>query len=100
MAISARGGLALVRGLLQLRARSPGPAQSLLPFACSLANSLLLNVGDRAVRDELLRGKLLAPTEQAVDFNSWADNNPTRTWLRKYWLTSTFRGTPRYHVST
>jgi hypothetical protein len=64
-----------------------------------MANSLLFNVNDRSLQERLLRGWLLAPTERAEDLNLWADDNPTRTWLRRYWLTSHYRGTQRYHAA-
>ena len=97
--LSSRGGLALLRGLLNMKTKAPALANSLIPYACWMANPLLLNMNDRSAEERVLRGHLLAPKERAEDLNLWADDNPTRTWLRRYWLTSNYRGTPRYHAA-
>ena len=97
--LSSRGGLALLRSLLKLKPNAPSLANSLIPYACWMANPLLLNMNDRQAEERVLRGNLLAPRERAEDLNLWADDNPTRTWLRRYWLTSNYRGTPRYHAA-
>jgi len=100
MALAARSSLAALRSALSLRATAPAVAASIIPYAASSANSLLMGVGNRALQEELLRGCLLAPNERVEDMYAWADDNPTRAWLRRWWLDHAYRGTPRYTAAS
>jgi len=100
MALACKASLGLLRGTLRARGTVPGLAQAFIPYACSIANSLLQGVENKGLQDQLIRKGLLAPSERAEDMALWADDNATRAWLRKWWLSNTYRGTARYHAAS
>mmetsp|Transcript_48533 Transcript_48533/g.97643 ORF Transcript_48533/g.97643 Transcript_48533/m.97643 type:complete len:412 (-) Transcript_48533:232-1467(-) len=100
MAIGARVSLLAVRGLLKAKHVAPTTVAFVLPYVTSFTNSVLQIVENKGVQNKLLRKGLLAPTENETDLRLWKDDNVTRAWLRRWWLTNTFRGTPRYHAAS
>lgn len=92
----ATGSLRLLRRTLALKKKLPGVANFLIPYVSQTANSLLLNVS-KSLQEKLIRETLLVPNENIDDTEVWKNDNPTRAWIRKWWLTHNFRGTQQYH---
>jgi hypothetical protein len=80
--VMAKGGLLMLRNLLKIKSTSPRVTSVLIPYACQIANSLLLNV-NKFDQEIILRKGLLVPNENIEDLQLWSGDNHTRAWLRK-----------------
>lgn len=100
VAVGARISLHCVRGLLKVKHVAPSTVSVVLPYVIAFTNAVLQSVDNKSVQNVLLRKCLLAPSDHLDDLKLWESDNATRAWLRKWWLSNTFRGTAKYHAAS